>query len=1072
MFKNNKICIEWARIAAFRRLWVLVVLEFGVIFSVMAEPVKIGVLAFRPKPQTLAQWQPLERVLKRAIPQHDFVVEALTFPELNAAVANKKLDFILTNSGHYVLLAYRNGLSSPLATLSVLEQGRPVNVFGGVIFTRADASELNSLKSLRGKKIATTSIESLGGYQMQALELKQAGLLLPKAAKLILTGMPHDNVVSAVLSGKADAGFVRTGVLEGMGREGKLDLAKIKIINSQTNSKFPYFYSTRLYPEWPFVALPHSDGELARQVAAALFLLHENSAEARGMQIQGFSIPVDYTPVADMLRELRMPPFDDAPEFTLRDVWNQYRIALIAAILAAAMIVYLTLRLLWTNRKLEAEQQHELEQRQQLQENESRFRYMLETSPIAVRIASLAGNKVLFSNQRYAELIEAPPESVAGIDPRVYYANPQDYAYILALLAQGESVNNQLIELRISGGKIKWVLASYLILKYGEETAVLGWFFDITERKQIESALRDSQARLTEAQRVAQLGSWMLDLRSNILEWSAEVFRIFEIDQSQFGASYEAFLNAIHPADREAVNGAYLNSLKDQSAYEIEHRLLFPDGRVKFVHERCESEFDAQGKAFRSLGTVQDISERRQLQGIEQLFQGINQQLLQGKLIDEVFEYICIEVVNIFNFQYAWIGSKEINGLLAVRAALKNRAELEQIGVRWDDPAHSKGPTGAAIRTGQMQILKTTEPLYPSWLEEQGPGVFLALPLIVRGDIYGVLTLYSKYAKSFDEPETLQRLSGIVSRICVAVETAQDQQQLELLRNALSASANGVFVADKAGRILWVNNAFTTLTGYGEDEAIGLTPRLLNSGKESSSYYETLWATILRGEVWRNEMQNKRKDGGDIYLRQTITPIMDAQGKISHFIAILEDISERKIVEARIEHMAHYDALTNLPNRALFMDRLRRVLVSAKRGRHKIALMFLDLDGFKSVNDTFGHQAGDQLLQQVAARLSACVRESDTVSRLAGDEFTVILPEITSGEDAAQVAQKIIDSFAKPFDLEGVQVHSSTSIGIALYPQDAIREEGLLKQADRAMYVAKQEGKNKFVFCTRPSTLI
>lgn len=1291
--------------------------------SACAEPVKIGVLSYRPKPQTLAQWQPLAAALKQDIPEHDFVIEALTFPELNAAVNSKKIDFVLTNPGHYVLFSNRNGFASPLATLSVDEQGRALSMFGGVIFSRADAIGIVSLTDLRGKSIAANGTESLGGYQMQAYELLRAGIKLPQDAKLIVTGMPQDNVVNAVLSGRADAGFVRTGVLEAMVREGRLDMLKIKILHPQKQPQFPMLLSTRLYPEWPFVALPHTDDKLARHVAAALFMLEENSVAAKAMQIHGFTIPLDYRPVADLLRELRMPPFDQAPEFTLLDVWNHYRWLLLGFLLAGGLISFLAARLQWTNRKLAAKQLTESQQKQQLQESESHLRFMLETSPIAVRIASTAGQQVLFANKRYAELVEVNPEEIAGIDPRSYYAHPQDYKGILKTLAQGSSVTNQLIELLVSSGKTKWVLSSYLNIKYGNESAVLGWFYDITEHKQIEIALRDSEttyrtlfessidalsivdpetgrftdcnnaavrlydtgtrenligntpdqyspeyqpngersaklmtehnkrvfhtgmdtfewahkksdgtvfpalislctivlkgktqilaiardfterkqmevalrrseASLQEAQRVAHVGSWELNLKTNKLRWSTETYHIFEIDPGQLGASYEAFINAIHPEDRDAVTRAYRDSLENKTSYEIDHRLLFPDGRVKYVLERCESEFDTDGKPLRSMGTVQDITEsklisialkrseaaahalinantesaflldevgiimdvneiaarrlgkerneliginlygllppevaksriehvhrvfhsgqsqqfqderegirfitnlypvfdaegrvvsvavyaedvteRMQLQGINQLFYTVNQQLLSGEPLNHIFKYICIEVTKIFNYQFAWIGRKEIDGAVSVLAsagsATEYLGELERIGVRWDDSPQGKGPAGLAIKTGQLQVFKLPDLSLQPWYEaarHSDLNAVLSAPIIVRGEMYGAIMLYSRQDKGFDEAGTVKCLSDIVNRICIAVEREQNQQQLSLLRSALSATANGVFITDKAGHIQWVNKAFTTLTGYSETEVIGNTPRVLNSGKQNAAYYETLWSTIMRGEVWRNEMQDRHKDGSEIYITQTITPIVNAQGEITHFIAVLEDISARRVAEKRIKHMAHYDALTNLPNRALFMDRLSQVLVSAKRANHTAALMFIDLDGFKSVNDTLGHHAGDLLLQQVAVRLKGCVRESDTVARLAGDEFTVILQEISSIADAKKVAEKIIEVFAIPFELEGHEIYSGASIGISLFPDDAGDEEGLLKKADAAMYLAKQGGKNKFVF--------
>jgi len=827
-----------------------------------------------------------------------------------------------------------------------------------------------------------------------------------------------------------------------------------------------------------------------------------------------------------------------------------------------------------------------------LRENEARFRYMLETSPIAVRIASTSDRRVLFANQRYAELIESQPDEVMGVDPKVYYTNPEDYEDIIQRLSLGENVTNKLIELRIPGGAKKWALASYLTLEYGNESAVLGWFYDITERKSIETALRASESRLTTAQHIAHVGNWELDLAKNKLWWSEEIFRIFEIDPKQFKASYEAFLAAIHPDDRDAVNQAYSASLENKAAYEIDHRLLFQDGRIKYVHENCDTEFDADGKPLRSMGTVQDITERKltemalqrseatsralinatsetailldesgtviainevgahrlrgeqdeivgrnfyallppdlaqsrqacarqvfqsgkaahlqdvrdgihfninvypvfdnagkvmnlaiyaaditeqiQLQGIDQLFHGIDQQVLRGLPMNDIFAYVCAEVTRIFGYQYAWIGRKEADGSVSISAgtgpASNYREELERIGVRWDDTPEGKGPTGTAIRTGQPQVFKLSDSGFQPWheaAERHRLNAILGLPLIIRGEIYGAFTLYSQQPHDFDTTDVLQRLSGIASRICVALETATDQQQLMLLRTALSATANGVFITDKSGHILWVNKAFTAVTGYEEREALGATPRILSSGNHDSAFYKQLWQEISRGEVWRNEMADRHKDGSEFFVRQTITPILDSHGNISHFIAILEDISAEKEAEARIEHMAHYDSLTQLPNRALFLDRLRQSLSLARRSNRPAALMFLDLDRFKSVNDTLGHHAGDLLLQQVAARLKACVRESDTVARLAGDEFTVLLPDLALKEDAVKLAEKIIAAFAIPFDLEGHTVSSSTSIGIALFPKDADDEEGMLKRSDAAMYVAKEGGRNKYAF--------
>lgn len=337
---------------------------WGMIFSLLlfslpimadaAEPVKIGVLAFRPKDQTMAQWRVLGEVLKKAIPDRDFSVEAFGFEELEAVVDERHLDFVLSNPGFYAILTKKYGLTAPLAMLSIWRQGHAVGEFGGVIFTRSDTSSINELIDLKGAAIAATSIASFGGYQTQARELIKAGLDLSQDISLQQTGMPHDKVVAEVLSGRAQVGFVRTGVLESMAHEGRLDLARIKVLNPQSWPRFPFSVSTRLYPEWPMVAMPQVDADLKRRVTAVLLSLPEQYPDAaREMAIQGFVTPADYTQVAELLHELRMPPFDSAPDFTWQDVFCRYRWEIGTGLVAISMILLLALRLKFLNAKIE-----------------------------------------------------------------------------------------------------------------------------------------------------------------------------------------------------------------------------------------------------------------------------------------------------------------------------------------------------------------------------------------------------------------------------------------------------------------------------------------------------------------------------------------------------------------------------------------------------------------------------------------------------------------------------------------------------------------------------------------------
>lgn len=286
----------------------------------------------------------------------------------------------------------------------------------------------------------------------------------------------------------------------------------------------------------------------------------------------------------------------------------------------------------------------------------------------------------------------------------------------------------------------------------------------------------------------------------------------------------------------------------------------------------------------------------------------------------------------------------------------------------------------------------------------------------------------------------------------------------DLLSLALHHAANAIFITDQVGCITWMNPAFGKLTGYCAEEVIGRTPALIQSGKQSKSFYDEIWQTVLMGDVWRGIVIERRKDGTLFTVDETITPLHDENGVIHHFLSISNDITVCKPDDGKNRYLAFHDALTGLPNRAFFESLQRQVISQAKRTASELALFFLDLDNFKQVNDSHGHVTGDQLLIAVAERLRAVTRKADTVARLGGDEFVIFLSDIRDHEVVPQLARKLLDALAVPFLLDGLRIETSVSIGIALYPRDGDDGSDLLRKADRAMYLAKHAGRNKFHF--------
>ncbi|CAN0624641.1 diguanylate cyclase [Burkholderia multivorans] len=287
---------------------------------------------------------------------------------------------------------------------------------------------------------------------------------------------------------------------------------------------------------------------------------------------------------------------------------------------------------------------------------------------------------------------------------------------------------------------------------------------------------------------------------------------------------------------------------------------------------------------------------------------------------------------------------------------------------------------------------------------------------------------------------------------------------LRMADRVFESALEGIMVTDRHARIERVNQAFTRLTGYTEDEVVGRDPSLLSSGRQTPDFYEKLWHSLTTDGHWQGEIWNRRKTG-ELFLEYlTITSIRDNEGKISNYAAIFSDITQRRQAEERLGYLATHDVLTGLANRALFEERLERAIVHGKRGGRKVAVMYLDLDRFKLVNDTLGHNAGDEVLKVVADRVNAGVRASDTVARMGGDEFALVLEEFDDVRDVGRIARKLLDEVGRAIDIGGRDIFVTPSIGISIYPDDGTEAEQLMLLADQAMYGAKSRGRNVFQF--------
>jgi len=307
----------------------------------------------------------------------------------------------------------------------------------------------------------------------------------------------------------------------------------------------------------------------------------------------------------------------------------------------------------------------------------------------------------------------------------------------------------------------------------------------------------------------------------------------------------------------------------------------------------------------------------------------------------------------------------------------------------------------------------------------------------------------------------VQGVSGTLSDI---TERKQAGARMQLAASVFSHAREGIIITDADGDIIEVNDAFCRITGYRREEVLGKNPRILQSGRQSPEYYAAMWKALHEQDYWSGEIWNRRKSG-EVYAEMlTISTIRDAAGTPLNYVALFSDITVLKEHQDRLEFLAHYDALTSLPNRVLLGDRLQQAMVKCRRNNKPLAVVYLDLDGFKAINDNHGHDLGDELLVVIAQRLKAALREGDTLARLGGDEFVAVITDLENTHDCEFVLARLLQAASDPVPIGSTVLHVSASIGATLYPDDSVVADQLLRHADQAMYVAKQSGKNRFHF--------
>ena len=521
-------------------------------------------------------------------------------------------------------------------------------------------------------------------------------------------------------------------------------------------------------------------------------------------------------------------------------------------------------------------------------------------------------------------------------------------------------------------------------------------------------------------------------------------------------------------------------ALASNTSQSIEYAQKTEDGLTHHFEGRMSPLGDAQ----RVVWVSWDVSERWQatqrvlaLKRLYEFLSNVNQAIVWSREQDNLFEMICRTATTIGGFELAWISWQEEAG------KLRSITRAGRSGILPEDlletTESSVSPTMRTFLSGDVLLLDHIDAMQSGWAAaalEQGLNAYAGIPLMNGGTHVGVLNLLHKTIDPADKEElALLREVGIDLSYAITLFSGQARQRqtesrVRLLAAALESCQDGVMVTDTQGHIVSVNRAFTYITGYQEAEALGRTPSLLHSGQHDRSFYANLWNQLQTGGCWQGEIWNRRKSG-EVYAQWMSISIVHSDDEANHYVAVFTDISHIKDTEERLRHLAHFDLLTGLPNRSLLNARLEHALTLARRQKQYLAVLFIDLDNFKHVNDALGHAAGDELLIVVTKRLASRLRQQDTLGRLGGDEFLLILESLHAPQDAAVVATDLLAVLDEPFALEsGQMLYVRVSIGISIHPDDGNSAADLIREADAAMYQAKRAGRSTYRYYTEELT--
>ncbi|MBD0703439.1 EAL domain-containing protein [Pseudomonas sp. PSB1] len=678
---------------------------------------------------------------------------------------------------------------------------------------------------------------------------------------------------------------------------------------------------------------------------------------------------------------------------------------------------------------------HQREREQALRNSEKRFATLFHLCPNMVLLTRQEDGLIIEANQYFESLFGWPLHDIIGRTTLELglWVDPGQRAKLVEIIKANGEMASMEVELQASNGQIHSGLLSAQKVELEGQPYLLSTFLDTTERKLAEQALKDSQERLDLALDSAQLGTWDWHIPSGMLYGSARAAQLHGLEPKPFHESFDAFFEGVPDDERNNMRNAY-RSLREGPAgnYQLTYRVQMPDGSARYLESRARLYRNDDGSPLRMAGTLLDITdqvEREQsLAASEEKFATLFQVSPDPICVTHQDSGRFLEINSSFTQTFGW-SATDVIGLSA-----------DEIGL-WDASGSSLQRIGRVIRERSLNNVavvvhhKNGQPL--------------------------TCVISSRQINVGNQPCIVTTLRDISQqqRSEAALKASEEK-----FAKAFHSSPDAITITERdSGRYLEVNDGFCRLTGYRADEVIGHTVYEVGIWAEEKQRMALLAELELKGRVHHQEMLGRNKRGEILTVEVSVEPIM--LNETACLLLTARDVSLLRNAEAQIRHLAYHDPLTNLPNRALLMDRLSQQIALLKRHNLRGALLFLDLDHFKHINDSLGHPVGDTVLKIITARLEASVRLEDTVARLGGDEFVVLLSGLEGTRSAvSQQVQNLADTLrellSEPMFLDGQRLQVTPSIGMALIPDHGSTPTDLLKRADIALYRAKDSGRN------------